>query len=128
MALISDYAPNKKAHPGHEFQAQQNYSSLQTRESSNSDPGHEFWAQQTYSSLQTRESSNLKFEPKMTQISGTAKLFVTSDQRILKFEPQNDTTFGYNNINRHVGPENPQKPTQKDMTLEKMHSLTLTKK
>ena len=30
--------PNKKVHPGHEFQAQQNYSPLWTRESSNLDP------------------------------------------------------------------------------------------
>ena len=37
-ALISDYDPNKKAHPRHEFQTQQNYSTLQTREPSNSDP------------------------------------------------------------------------------------------
>ena len=56
--LYSSYNPNKKAHPQHEFQEQQNYSSLRTRESSKSDPErHEFWEQQNYSSLQTREPS-----------------------------------------------------------------------
>ena len=59
MALIPDHDHNKKAHPRHEFWAQQNYSSLWTREPSNSDPErHKFWAQQNYSSLWTRELSN----------------------------------------------------------------------
>ena len=56
--LYSSYDPNKKAHPQHEFRAQQNYSSLRTREPSKSDPErHEFWEPQNYSSLWTRESS-----------------------------------------------------------------------
>ena len=56
--LYSSYDPNKKAHPQHEFRAQQNYSSLWTRESSKSDrERHKFWEPQNYSSLWTRESS-----------------------------------------------------------------------
>ena len=56
--IYSSYDPNKKAHPQHKFQAQQNYSSLRTRESSKLDPEqHKFWEPQNYSSLWTRESS-----------------------------------------------------------------------
>ena len=56
--LYSSYDPNKKAHPQHKFQEQQNYLSLWTRESSKSNPErHEFWEQQNNSSLWTRESS-----------------------------------------------------------------------
>ena len=57
--LYSSYDLNKKAHPQHEFQEQQNYSSLRTRGPSKSDPErHKFLEHKTYSSLQTRESSN----------------------------------------------------------------------
>ena len=57
--LYSSYDPNKKAHPQQEFQEQQNYSSLRTREPSKSDPErHKFWEHQNYLSLWTRESSN----------------------------------------------------------------------
>ena len=60
--LYSSYDPKQKAHPRHEFWAQQNYSSLWTREPSKSDQErHEFWETQNYLSLRTRESS--KWDP-----------------------------------------------------------------
>ena len=58
-----------------------------------------------------------------TRILGTAKLFVTLDQKILKIGPK----IGNPKIIRHFGPENPQNPTQKDINFEKMHSLTPAK-
>ena len=38
-----------------------------------------------------------------------------------------DRNFGHSQIIWHLRPANPQKPTQKDMTFEKMHSLTPAK-
>ena len=61
--LYSSCNPNKKAHPQHEFQEQQNYSSIWTRKSSKLDPErHKFWEPQNYSSLWTRESSKPNLE------------------------------------------------------------------
>ena len=40
---------------------------------------------------------------------------------------QKDVNFGNTIIIRDFGPENPQKPTQKDRNFEKMHSLTSAK-
>ena len=101
-ALIPDYNPNKKAHPRHKFQAQQNYLSLRTREPSNSHPErHKFQAQQNYSSLRTKEPSNL--------------------------DPERHKFWAQKNYTASQARESP-KPNQKDTTFEKMHSLTPAKK
>ena len=52
---------------------------------------------------------------------------LTHHTKFERFWMQKDTNLGNTIIIHHLGPENPQNPTQKDRNFEKMHSLTSAK-
>ena len=49
---------------------------------------------------------------------------LTHNTKFEHFHMQKDVNFGNTIIIHDFGPENPQNPTQKDRSFEKMHSLT----
>ena len=60
------------------------------------------------------------------QFATPARKF-THQMKFERFWMQKDMNFGNTIIVHHLGPENPQNPTQKDRNFEKMHSLTSAK-